>query len=132
MKRNHVLIVLLILSYHIPYTSNAQQTTEIIEYMVTMRNPENQRFQMQMDLSGFKEDTLNLKLPNWSPGYYQLMQYYKNIENLSATDSNGKVIPITQLDDNTWQLVTESSKVTHITYDVHSTKHFVANSLLDS
>ena len=128
MCKQHHFIILLTLSCLFSF---AQETTSNIAYTVSMKNPENQRFQMQMDLSGFKEDTLRLKLPNWSPGYYQLMQYYENIENLNATDTNGKVIPITQLDHNIWQLITKSSKNIHITYDVHSTKRFVANSLLD-
>src|SRR5690606_7026758 len=129
MCKQHRFIILLTLSC---LFSLAQNNTSKIEYTVSMKNPENQRFQMQMDLIGFKEDTLNLKLPNWSPGYYQLMHYYENIENLNATDTNGQVIPITRLDNNTWQLIPEPLKTIHITYDVHSTKRFVANSLLDS
>lgn len=112
--------------------SIAQHTTTPIHYTVSMKNPKDQRFQIQMDLNGFKEDTLELKLPNWSPGYYQMMQYYENIEDLKATHSDGTPIRIIQLKDNSWQLITKSDHNIHITYKVHASKKFVANSLLDS
>lgn len=129
MRKNYFFAIFMTLGCLI---SLAQESTLKIEYSVSMKNPENQRFQMQMDLSGFKEDTLILKLPNWSPGYYQMMHYYQDIENLNATHDNGQPLPIIQLNNNTWQLIPESTQTIQITYKVHSSKKFVANSLLDS
>jgi len=36
------------------------------------------------------------------PGYYQLMDYAKGVENISAKDELGKNIPVVQINSNTW------------------------------
>jgi len=45
---------------------------------------------MELSCTGWTEDTIDFKLPNWMPGYYQLMYYSRDIENISAWDENGK------------------------------------------
>lgn len=132
MNRNYIILVLLTLSYFIPCITNAQHSDSKIQYTVTMKNPEQQRFQIQLNLSGFQEDTLELKLPNWSPGYYQFMDYAKDIERLSAIDENGKSLTVIQNAENSWQIISKASKAIQINYHVHTPKKFVANSFLDS
>lgn len=129
MLKNHLFAILTTLGCLISF---AQQTPSNIHYTVSMKNPENQRFQIQMDLIGFQEDTLELKLPNWSPGYYQIMNYFENIEDIKATHRNGTSIPIIKLKDNTWQMIKKSSEDVRINYKVHASKRFVANSFLDT
>ena len=132
MNRNYIILALLTLSYSTPFISNAQYFDSKIGYTVTMKNPEQQHFQMQLNLSGFQEDTLELKLPNWSPGYYQFMDYAKDIQHLSAIDENGKSLTVIQIAENGWQIISKASKAMQINYQVHTPKKFVANSFLDS
>ncbi|HOU96232.1 MAG TPA: hypothetical protein PLN06_06355 [Bacteroidales bacterium] len=37
-----------------------------------------------LNCKGIKYDTIDLKMPQWTPGYYQIMDYYKEVKNLSA------------------------------------------------
>lgn len=123
MNRNYIILVLLTLSYFIPCITNAQHSDSKIRYTVTMKNPEQQRFQIQLNLSGFQEDTLELKLPNWSPGYYQFMDYAKDIDRLSVIDENGKSLTVIQNAENSWQIISKASKAIQINYHVHTPRN---------
>jgi len=66
------------------------------------------------------------------PGYYQLMDYAKTVENLEAFDANGKNISAQKLNDNTWLISGIKGKPFFVKYSINTSKQFVANSYVDS
>ncbi len=52
----------------------------------------------------------------WRPGRYELQQYAKNIQKVSATDSNGKPLVVTKTDRNSWQVQHEQGIAIKVTY----------------
>ena len=75
-------------------------------YELSIKDPANQMVQVGLNLTVRDRDTLTLKMPNWMPGYYQLMNYSAQVSNMKANSKDGKNIPVSQLNPNTWQLVT--------------------------
>ena len=59
-------------------------------YTVKMDNPEWHFFHVQLVCKGVKKEFIDFKMPAWTPGYYQRMDYGKNLERLKATDETGK------------------------------------------
>lgn len=66
------------------------------------------------------------------PGYYQLMSYYKSIENISARDKNKKILQLNKKNENTWSVTGMKNTPFFLSYDVKTSRQFVANSYLDS
>ena len=66
------------------------------------------------------------------PGYYQLMDYAKSVENLAAIGENGKHIAVEKLSDNTWLISGIKGRPFSVKYTVNTYKQFVANSYIDS
>ena len=60
-----------------------------LSYTVRMDNPEWHFFQVQLSCKGIKKDFIDFKMPVWTPGYYQKLDYAKNLQKLKATDENG-------------------------------------------
>ena len=48
-------------------------------YTVKMDNPEWHFFHVQLSCKGIKQDFIDFKMPAWKPGYYQKMDYGKNL-----------------------------------------------------
>ncbi|REH00942.1 M61 family metallopeptidase [Flavobacterium aquicola] len=111
-------------------TAQAQSINPVLRYTVSMPNPENHYFHVELSCSGWKEETIDFKMPNWMPGYYQIMSYSKMVENF-ATKSNSENLAVKNINENTWQIKTEKGRPFTLSYDVKADKQFVANSYLD-
>ncbi|MCU0363315.1 MAG: hypothetical protein MUE32_08160 [Bacteroidales bacterium] len=85
-----------------------------------------------LDVSELYMDTVELRMPRWMPGYYQIMEYTKEVSNFSAAGSNGNAIPVIKTNNNAWLIVPGNNTSFRISYDVCADKKFVANNFLDS
>lgn len=103
-----------------------------LQYSVSMQDPSSHYYHVELIISNWNKNSLELKMPQWMPGYYQVMNYAKDVENISATDSYSKKLVLHKTDDHSWQLITGNNKSLKLTYDVKADKQFVANSFLDS
>lgn len=112
--------------------ANAQPARPVLQYTVSMPEPSTHYFHVELNAAGWNSDTLNLKMPQWMPGYYQIMNYAKAVENISAKDKNGKQLEIKKLNDNSWQVAAGKNKAFQLSYDIKTTRKFVATSYLDS
>ncbi len=102
-----------------------------LAFTVSMAHPASQKFQVKLHYEVQKASTIELKMPNWSPGYYQRMNYPKNVESFQVTDKNGKALKWTRTNNTTWTIEAEKVTDVYISYDVLANRKFVANSYLD-
>lgn len=111
---------------------NENDVNPLLQYSVSMPEPANHLFHVMLYCKGLKEDTIDFKMPEWMPGYYQIMEYSKEVRNFTANSKNGKVIPVLEADKNTWRVIPGKNTSFSISYDVYSDKKFVANNYLDT
>lgn len=109
----------------------AQKTTPQMQYSISLPQPQTHVYQVQLNSSGWAKDTIDFKLPKWMPGYYQLLNYAADVENISA-QSAGKTIALAQLNENTWRIAGIKNKSFSISYNIKTKRQFVANSYTDS
>lgn len=86
----------------------------------------NQAFQVTMEVSGLKRDTLSLKMPAWTPGYYQLLHFADQVQFIKAKNSSGKELVIVKSGRSGWKVATEKSGWIQIIYHVTAKRSFVA------
>ncbi|HJS52968.1 MAG TPA: hypothetical protein VJ765_00450 [Chitinophagaceae bacterium] len=116
---------LLFLSLTVP----AQKSS--LAYTVKMDNPEWHFFHVQLTCKGIKKQFIDFKMPVWTPGYYQRMDYGKNLERLKATDDTGKELKWQKAADNTWRVFSNNSNTVKLTYEIKTVRSFVATPYLD-
>lgn len=109
-------------------TANAQNS---ITYSVSFPALKEHIYHVQMEVDGLQKDSLELILPNWMPGYYQLMHYYNDVKNFRATATNNKSLVVKRSGSSGWTINTRGSRKIRIEYDILTTKKFVANSYVD-
>ncbi len=113
-------------------TALAQKSKSSMAYRVAMPRPAGQMFQVVFTCTGIKADMLELKMPAWTPGYYQMLHYAKQVDNFKAMDGHGKAIAWTRPGANSWQLQTKNTATITVSYEVKATTAFVAQPFLDS
>lgn len=102
-----------------------------LSYTVSMEDPATHLYHVTFRCEGMKGDTLSVKMPVWTPGYYQLMNYAKSVENFRAIDANGKPLNWEKTGNSRWKVYQKQAKSVLVTYDVRATRNFVAGNFLD-
>lgn len=103
-----------------------------INYRVTIPQPSSHKYHVELRTHGWGKDTLVLKLPKWTPGFYQIMDYAKSLEDITAREEKGKDLPIERVAENTLRIAGARNKTILVGYDVVTSRQFVANSYVDN
>jgi predicted metalloprotease with PDZ domain len=107
---------------------NAQ---EKIGFTVSFPQPQTHYAEVEMEISGFKGDHVDLKMPVWTPGSYLIREYAKNVEGFGAFDSSGKPVNFNKINKNTWRVSLVKSQPVKVRYRVYSFEVSVRTSLID-
>ncbi len=107
----------------------AQKST--LSYTVKMDNPEWHFFHVQLACKGIKKEFIDFKMPAWTPGYYQKMDYAKYLDQLKATDETGKELKWEKIADNTWRVFSKNAGTVNLAYEIKTMRSFVATAYVD-
>ncbi|MES2651945.1 MAG: PDZ domain-containing protein [Bacteroidota bacterium] len=119
-------LVLMLIS---PY-ANAQTNPEMV-YTVSMEQPASNTFQVELNCTALTEKQYDFKMPIWMPGYYQVLNYANDVQNLKVSDAKGNPIKWDKANHNTWRVYTDGAAAIKINYDVKTTRSFVATNYLN-
>ena len=119
------LILFLFFSIAVP----AQKSSFV--YTIKMNNPEWHFFHVQLTCKGVKKQFIDFKMPAWTPGYYQKMDFAKNLERLKATNETGKELKWEKINDNTWRVSSNNANTVNLSYEIKTVRPFVATAYLD-
>ena len=111
----------------ISFTSFGQS----IKYNLKMPKPQNHYFNIEMQLDGFKEKVLEVKMPVWSPGSYLAREFAKNVNLVKAYGDNNTPLEVKKTDKNTWKVIKGKSKNVTVKYEVYAFELSVRTSFLD-
>jgi len=95
----------------------AQKGSLQIDYSVTLSDIVNQQFHISTTIKDINQPRLDLSLPTWTPGWYTVENYFKNVLRFRITDANGKVLPHRMSRKQTWNVDTKGIKEIKIDYD---------------
>jgi predicted metalloprotease with PDZ domain len=96
-----------------------------------MDNPSSKIFHVQMNGKGIKAESIEFKMPAWTTGYYQMMNYADYVEGFEATDDKGNDLHWEKSSKNGWTIFNKDKSSIIIRYKVKSTRPFVATNYLD-
>jgi len=113
------------------FTAFSAGNKPVLQFVVSMPEPADHRFRTEFYVIGVQGDTVLLRMPKWTPGYYQLMDYASDVLNLTVSGTDGKAISAVKLDGNTW-MVASHNQAFRVKYEVMAVQPFVARSFLDS
>jgi predicted metalloprotease with PDZ domain len=109
--------------------SQPQEGTMAIS--LSMEHPATHYYHVVFRTEGLKGDTQDFKLPAWTPGYYRIMDYSKNLVNFRSSDDAGHLLDWSKTAKNTWHVDSHNARSITISYDVYAFNPFVAESFLD-
>jgi predicted metalloprotease with PDZ domain len=130
MKNIHIpVLFFLFLSFMIPSSGNAAGTTKI-SYTLTFPEAQAHYVDVEMQINGLKQNSIDLKMPVWAPGSYLVREFARNIETISAS-ANGKIIDIKKTRKNIWRVNTTGVSTITVKYRVYAFEVSVRTSFID-
>lgn len=93
---------------------------ETVTFTVSMENPNNNYYHVTMNYSGFKDNSVELNLPVWTPGYYMIMDYPKYLTNFKAFDEKGNSLVWRKTTKNRWKIATEKISSLKVSYFIYA------------
>jgi predicted metalloprotease with PDZ domain len=102
-----------------------------IVFTVSMPNPATHTFQVKMECQGFGDAAIDFKLPVWSPGYYQRMDFPENVLAFQAHDAKVNALVWAKTNDNTWRVQPRPGSTVVLEYDIRTIRSFVGTAYLD-
>ncbi len=113
------------------YFAMGQKPEGTMAFTVSMEQPTTHYYHVVFRCQGIKGATLDFKMPAWTPGYYQIMDYAKNVLNFRAEAEAEKPLLWEKTTKNTWRVKAGNAAVVTVSYDVYAFAPSVADSYLD-
>jgi predicted metalloprotease with PDZ domain len=77
-----------------------------IEYTVKVQSVKDHLFHVTADVRNIRQPRLDLSLPTWTPGWYTVENYARNILRFHVTDARGRRLPHSMTRKQTWRVQT--------------------------
>ena len=103
----------------------------MIHYRISCPNPASQFLQIELRFSCLANEKVQLQLPAWRAGRYQIANYAQNLRGLTASNSKGNPIPFTKTTKDRWELIAPDDTLIHITYEYWAGKMDAGSAWVD-
>ncbi len=102
-----------------------------VKYELRMDRPQAHYYQVQMELTDFKEENLEVKMPIWAPGSYLAREFAKNVDLVKAKDEKGNALNVVKTSKNTWSIQRNKASKVFVNYEVYAFELTVRTSFMD-
>ncbi|HEY9195758.1 MAG TPA: PDZ domain-containing protein, partial [Mucilaginibacter sp.] len=111
------------------FSASEAQTTTAISYSVSFPEAQAHYAEVEMHITGLRQNTLDLKMPVWTPGSYLVREFAKNIEAFNVS-INGKTVASPKINKNTWRVTTKGATAAVVKYRVYANEVSVRTSYI--
>ncbi|MFZ1701332.1 MAG: PDZ domain-containing protein [Pyrinomonadaceae bacterium] len=95
----------------------AQRSKLDISYGVSISDIAKKQFHVTTTIKNIDQPRLDLALPTWTPGWYVVENYGKNVIRFTVKDAVGKWLPLRMVRKQTWSIDTSMIKEIRVDYD---------------
>src|SRR5712675_879461 len=71
-------------------------------FTISMPNPATHYYHLSMRCEGMKKDSVEFRMPVWTTGYYQVLDFANYVENFRASDEKGSTLQWEKSAKNAW------------------------------
>ena len=93
----------------------------MIKYKLSIKHPSSHYIYVDLAVDNIKSESLQLQLPAWRPGRYELGNFAKNIKRVDCFDVKGNVLEYSKTTKDCWLINTKGVKEVKITYSYFAT-----------
>ena len=99
-------------------------------FTVSIPQPATHTLHVRFRCEGLHGELQDFKMPAWSPGYYGIGNYARNVSNFRAADGAGHALPFEMTARSTWRVAAADAPAIVLDYDVFGNTSFAANTYI--
>ncbi|MCC6251891.1 MAG: M61 family metallopeptidase [Bacteroidia bacterium] len=100
-------------------------------YKISYENPNTHYIDIECRIDNITSDYLELQLPVWRPGRYELGNFAKNIQKLTIYNAKGKELKHNKTSKSTWRVETKGEKSCTVIYNYYAAELNAGSTWLD-
>jgi len=104
---------------------------EKIAYRVKYNDPHRHFVEMEMNISDLKQEKLQLQLPAWRPGRYQLANFAKNVQRFAVLDESGSALSFRKKTKDLWEVETAGVTSVKVEYNYFANELNAGSTFVD-
>jgi predicted metalloprotease with PDZ domain len=108
------------------------KSTATISYQVAMPQPTSHLFEVTLQVTNWHQETLDLKMPVWTPGSYLVREYARHVQDFIAQDGRNKPLVSQKISKNHWQIATKDYSEIKVSYRIFANELTVRTNHLDA
>ncbi len=116
--KNHMLGALALVTTL--YASISQTALADVQYQIKISNPAQHLAEVRIDFPAVHSKTLDVQMPIWRTGRYEVLNLGKNVRQMSATNGQGKALVMSKTDKGTWRVQTQKGDTVTIKYEIYA------------
>src|SRR3954471_13890194 len=91
---------------------------QTVSYTVSIPKPTSSLLHVVMDIRGAATANVDVAMPAWSPGSYNLHWAAKNVQRFAAQDAGGRPLSAAMIDTSIWRIKPAAAQI-RVSYDVY-------------
>lgn len=105
--------------------------TEKLKYRVLYKNAHQHFVDIELTVLELKQDKLQLQLPAWRPGRYQLANFAKNVQKFKAFASDGTALDVRKLSKDLWEVDSDGQSSVKVEYNYYANELNAGSTFVD-
>ena len=102
-----------------------------MHYKIYLKNPQSHYIYVDLTISDINTTFIELQLPTWRPGRYELGNFAKNIKRVDAFDESKNDLSYHKTNNSTWHIETNGCSKVTVTYSYHTSEINAGNCFAD-
>ncbi|QRR02518.1 M61 family metallopeptidase [Dyadobacter sandarakinus] len=102
-----------------------------MHYNITVPDPQSHLLNLTYTIPDINAEQIEIQLPAWRPGRYEIQNFAKNIQYMEARTTGGRRLPLFKVTKDRWRVVTEGEKQVEIHYRHHAAIQNAGSSYVD-
>lgn len=88
-----------------------------MRYTIKHTAPHLRYISIEAIIDDIENGLINIQLPAWRPGRYELGNFAKNVRNFKVEDENGNALPFNKITKDLWEILTLDSNEIRVSYE---------------
>lgn len=91
-----------------------------MHYQISIADTQQHFIQLVYTISNIHQDSVEVQLPAWRPGRYELQNFAKNVRCFNVVDENNKQIGYRKITKDRWHIATKNVSTIKISYQYYA------------